>query len=50
MSPNPLASIGLAVATAAVFATLAHAQPPLRSNRADRPTHCKALHKTAISR
>jgi lipopolysaccharide export system protein LptA len=28
MSPNPLASIGLAVATAAVFATLAHAQPP----------------------
>jgi len=28
MSPNPLASISLAVATAAVFATLAHAQPP----------------------
>jgi lipopolysaccharide export system protein LptA len=28
MSPNPLASIGLAVATAAVFATLALAQPP----------------------
>lgn len=28
MSPNPLASIGLAVATAAVFATLAYAQPP----------------------
>jgi lipopolysaccharide export system protein LptA len=28
MSPNPLASLGLAIATAAVFATLAYAQPP----------------------
>jgi lipopolysaccharide export system protein LptA len=37
MSPNPLASLGLAVATAAVLATLAHAQPPAAQQQPNGP-------------
>jgi lipopolysaccharide export system protein LptA len=39
MSPNPLANIGLAVATAAVFATLAHAQPPAAQQQPSGPAN-----------
>jgi lipopolysaccharide export system protein LptA len=37
MSPNPFASLGLAVATAAVLATLAHAQPPAAQQQPSGP-------------